>query len=122
MCPLSLLMDILLCVVGGLLPPQKGILHQPQPQRQSYGEACQGGQRNPWCSQEGKEEDHVKIRPASPTLTLADATRAFMLEGPRKKSKKKVTAGELARDEFAFDAFAEFETPESGAEASLATS
>jgi hypothetical protein len=69
-----------------------------------------------------KKKITVKIRPVSPTLTLADATRAFMLEGPRKKSKKKVAASDLARDGSAFDAFAAFETPESGAEASPATS
>jgi hypothetical protein len=73
------------------------------------------------AAKKAKKKITVKIRPVSPTLTLADATRAFMLEGPRKKSKKKVAASDLARDESAFDAFAAFETPESGAEASPAT-
>jgi hypothetical protein len=74
------------------------------------------------AAKKAKKKITVKIRPISPTLTLADATRAFMLEGPRKKSKKKVAASNLARNESAFDAFAEFESPESGAEASLAAS
>jgi hypothetical protein len=69
-----------------------------------------------------KKKLTVKIRPVSSTVTLTDATRAFMLEAPRKKSKKKVTASKLARNETAFHAFSEFETPESSAEASSATS
>ena len=115
-------MDILLCVVGGLLPPRKGILHQPQPQRQSYGEACQGGQRDPWCSQEGEEADHGEDQASRSYADSGRCNTCFHVGGSRKKSKKKVTAGELAKDESAFDAFAEFETPESGAEASPATS
>jgi hypothetical protein len=74
------------------------------------------------AAKKAKKKVTVRIRPVSSTLTPAVATRAFMLEGPRKKSKKKVTASDLARDESAFHAFSEFETPKSGAEASPATS
>jgi hypothetical protein len=62
------------------------------------------------AAKKAKKKVTVKIRPISSTLTLADATRAFMLEGPRKNSKKKVTASDHARDESAFDAFPGFET------------
>jgi hypothetical protein len=53
-------------------------------------------------AKKAKRKITVKIRPVSSTLTLVDATRAFMLEGPRKKSKKKLAACDLARDESAF--------------------
>jgi hypothetical protein len=122
MCPFSLLMDILSCVVGGLLSPRKGILHEPQPQRQSYGEACQGGQRDPRCSQEGKEEDHGKDQASQPYADSGRCDMCFHVGGSPEEEQKKVTGGKLVRDDSVFDAFAEFETPESGAEASPATS